>query len=74
MNDQAVWQPQRGDLIEVRDAHDNWLPAAATSGVEGTHRDGRKVHDFPVVWVRVFGTDTPIPWPAEDVRASKEGA
>jgi hypothetical protein len=58
-----------GDSVQVRTYDDQWLPARATSGVEGTHRDGRKVHDFPVVYVTTDGSDgTAVPWPAEDVR------
>lgn len=41
--------------------------AIALSGVEGTHRDGRKIHDFPIVWVRTV-RGSRIPWPREDVR------
>ena len=57
-----------GDPVEVRDMHGAWVPAVARSGVEGTHRDGRKIHDFPVVWVALPGVAEPLPWPAEDVR------
>lgn len=58
-----------GMAVEVREAtHGQWIPAEATSGVEGVWKDGRKVHDFPVVWVEVAGADGPMPWPAEDVR------
>jgi hypothetical protein len=60
-----------GDRVIVRDAFEHHWPATAKSGVEGTHelRDGkyRKIHDFPVVWVHVDGTDNAVPWPAEDV-------
>lgn len=57
-----------GDPIEVRDAHGAWNPAVARSTVEPTHRDGRKIHDFPVVWVALPGVAEPMPWPAEAVR------
>ncbi len=56
-----------GDALMVRDATDEWRAATATSGVEGTHRDGRKVHDFPVVWVSLAGYSGPVPWPVEAV-------
>jgi hypothetical protein len=59
---------QYGDPVEVRDAHGVWHPAVARSGVEPTHRDGRKVHDFPVVWVALPGVAEPMPWPAPAVR------
>lgn len=55
------------DAVQVQDAGGEWLPAEAISEVEPTHIDGRKVHDFPVVWVR-FENGGPIPWPAESVR------
>lgn len=63
----AIVRP--GDVLLVRDVHGGWLPAISASDVEGTHRDGRKIHDFPVVWVDVTGADGPMPWPLEDVRA-----
>lgn len=59
---------EHGDPIEVRDVHGAWLPAVARSGVEPTHRDRMKVHDFPVVWVALPGVPEPLPWPAADVR------
>jgi hypothetical protein len=50
-----------GDELRVRDALDTWIPAlVAERGVEGTHRDGRKIHDFPVVWVGIAGADGPV--------------
>jgi hypothetical protein len=57
-----------GSAIEVRTVGDEWLPAIAMSGVEGTYRDGRKIHDFPVIWVTTDPSDVAVPWPAEDVR------
>jgi len=58
-----------GKAVRVRTADDEWLDAVAASRPEGTHRDGRKVHDFPVVWVRIMGVDQPMPWPLTDVEA-----
>lgn len=57
-----------GDPVEVRDANGNWFPAVARSEVQGTHQDGQRVHDFPVVWVALPGTAGQVPWPATDVR------
>ena len=54
-----------GDLIRVRDAADEWHTARAASSIEPTHRDGRKIHDFPVVWIDLRGQG--IPWPADAV-------
>jgi hypothetical protein len=57
-----------GIAVEVRDVHDRWLSAVAASNVEGTHRNGKKIHDFPVVWVDIAGVGDPVPWPADAVR------
>lgn len=57
-----------GDPIEIRDVHGEWLPAVARGSVEPTHRDGQKIHDFPVLLVELAGWDTVVPWPASDVR------
>ncbi len=57
-----------GDPTEIRTAFDVWRPATAHSDTEPTHRDGKKIHDFPVVWVKVPGRQEALPWPAEDVR------
>jgi hypothetical protein len=69
-------QPPRvvrpGEVLLVRDAFDSWVPAIATSLVEGAWKDGKKIHDFPVVWVDVTGADAPMPWPLEDVRLAVE--
>lgn len=59
---------QPGDPIEARDAYSMWLTGVADSGVEPTHDGHRKIHDFPVIWVRFEGCDR-IPWPAKDVRS-----
>lgn len=59
---------QSGDPIEVRDAHGAWLPAVARSDIEPTYVNGRKLHDFPVIWVAAPGVKKPMPWPADDVR------
>lgn len=61
-----------GDELEVRNCFGNWERAIAESGVESTHRDGKKIHDFPVVWVAVAGADGPMPWPVEDLRSVRE--
>lgn len=58
----------QGMILVVRTASNEWIPARATSSVEGPYRNGRKIHDFPVVWVDVAGADAPLPWPLEDVR------
>lgn len=59
---------KNGDPVEYRDAFDVWHRGTAVSDVEPTHRDGRKVHDFPVIWVTGDGNFDPMPWPVEDVR------
>jgi hypothetical protein len=40
----------------------------AISEVEPTHIDGRKIHDFPVIWVRLAVGGQRLPWPVESVR------
>lgn len=60
-----------GSALRVRDASGDWLDAVAVSVPEGEYVDGRKVHDFPVVWVRVMGVDQTIPWPLTDVEAQR---
>lgn len=55
-----------GDLVRVQTADGTWLPAVAASGVEATHRHGKRIHDFPVIPVFI-GCDGPMPWPAESV-------
>lgn len=57
-----------GDRVRVLDAHGHWHAATADSSVEGT-RDGtgRKIHDFPVIWVIVDGHPDRMPWPQEAV-------
>ena len=66
-----------GVNLLVRDVRKKWLLAVATSGVEGTHKDGVRVHDFPVVWVSVVTLGSgntprrlqePVPWPVKDIR------
>jgi hypothetical protein len=60
---------EAGMAVECRVAlTGEWIPGEATSGVEGAWKDGKKIHDFPVVWVWVHGVDGPMPWPATDVR------
>lgn len=55
-----------GEYVRVRTASDQWLDAVTTSRPEGTHLGARKVHDFPVVWVRIMGVDQQMPWPLAD--------
>lgn len=63
---------KRGDHVEYRDVNDKWHRGVAASAIEGTHENGRKIHDFPVVWV--VGTALRrMPWPAEDVRPAPPG-
>jgi hypothetical protein len=57
-----------GDPLLARNAFDEWVEAVATSAPEGTHRDGKKIHDFPVVWVRFTAKGGSLPWPVEDVK------
>lgn len=63
----------KGDHIEYRDAFDRWHGGIALSGIEPTHIDGQKVHDFPVIWVTGDGVDR-MPWPATDVRLAPPSA
>lgn len=56
-----------GDALRIRDANDEWLDAVAVGTPEGQWVDGCKVHDFPVVKVRVMGVDQDVPWPLSDV-------
>jgi hypothetical protein len=70
----------KGDQVQVRDHAGKWHDAVADSPVEGTRTidygrvpaRSRKIHDFPVVWVRFpkrgEGNRIRIPWPAEHVR------
>jgi hypothetical protein len=64
--DEWIKTVQAGTSVEVRTARGEWLAVPADSSVEGTHRDGRRIHNFPVVWVVVDGHR--IPWPVTDVR------
>lgn len=50
-----------GTDVQVRTAHGDWIAAAPDSRIEGTHPGGRRIHDFPVAWVRVAGAR--LPWP-----------
>lgn len=53
-----------GDRVRAVDAFGHWHPGIAETGVEGTHRGGgRKVHDFPVIWVVLDGYPGQVPWP-----------
>lgn len=61
-----------GDALLVKDAAGNWRPATAASGVEGVWKDGRKVHDFPVVYVLLAAIEESVPWPAEFVVLASE--
>lgn len=62
-----------GDEVMTRCADDTWRSAVAASGLEGTHDINpatgrrRKIHSFPVVWIKRFPDSDPTPWPAEDV-------
>lgn len=75
---------RKGEPVEVRDAWGEWHRAVTVSDVEGTHIGGRKVHDFPVVWVvmlnkrtaeALYRRESPrrIPWPVDAVRAAPPG-
>lgn len=54
-------------VVEVQTADGEWIVAEAVSEVEPMYVDGRKVHDFPVIWVRFAGGGR-MPWPVESVR------
>lgn len=56
-------------IVIVIDAAGNEHVAVARSDIEGTHRDGHKIHDFPIVWIDLAGL---VPWPAEFVRPANE--
>lgn len=62
---------QAGDNVRIQDASGRWHDAVAVTGVEGTHRDGRKIHDFPIIWIEATGYNGQLfraPWPRESVR------
>jgi len=63
-----------GDRVRVIDAFGKWHRAIAQSGVEGTKHGGRKVHDFPVIWVELDGYPGRMPWPRESVQPDHETA
>jgi hypothetical protein len=56
-----------GDAVRIQDADGEWWLATADSPIEPPHRDGRKIHDFPVIWVRHNGGRR-LPWPATHVQ------
>jgi hypothetical protein len=57
----------KGDRVIITDAFGREHHAVALTPVEGTHRDGKKIHDFPVLWITHTGTER-VPWPIESVR------
>lgn len=59
-----------GDQLLIRDALDVWSPAVAASAIEGVWKDGKKIHDFPVVWVDLPGGR--VPWPLDAIRVASE--
>lgn len=63
---------KKNDHVEFRDAYDKWHRGVALTGIEPTHIDGRKVHDFPVIWVMKADLKR-MPWPADDVRHAPPG-
>lgn len=66
------WRPQdvkTGDLLIATTATGEERECLAASGYEGTHHGGnRKVHDFPVIWVRFTTKGDRLPWPVESLR------
>lgn len=73
------WSPQQvqpGDELVATDALGREHPATAVSGYEGTHgghRDGSygRIHDFPIVWIRISGSWERVPWPVESLRPAE---
>lgn len=68
---------QPGDRIIALNARGEWCKGFAVSGVEPTHVRApngtlARVHDFPVIWVRLRRDADPMPWPVEDVRLAPE--
>jgi hypothetical protein len=60
-----------GEQIRIQDANGDWFEATAVTGIEGTHRDGCKIHDFPVIWIEAIGNNGQpfrAPWPREYVQ------
>jgi hypothetical protein len=57
-----------GQAILIRTAYDKWIEAVALGDVEPTHHGRRKIHNFPIVPVKVTTRGPAIPWPAEDVK------
>jgi hypothetical protein len=67
VNDDHTFAP--GQAVLVLDAWGNWLPATTASAVEGTHdKYGKRIHDFPVVWVLTGDDGESVPWPVEAVK------
>ena len=65
-----------GTPVSVLTAFGDWRDAIATSALEPTHMGGKKVHNFPVIWIRLAtqtNEEGPIPWPAESVRLARGG-
>jgi len=62
-----------GDLLLVRNAFGEDIRVRAVSCLEPTHSNGKKIHDFPVVWICRESAwpnppeDTTVPWPADEV-------
>lgn len=68
----SITDVKAGDRVRIQDAEGTWRDAVADSGIEGTHHGGgRKVHDFPVIWVVSIGRDGHahrMPWPVDFVK------
>ena len=54
--------------VQVLTAFGEWRDAVAVTEIEPTHMGGKKVHNFPVIWVEFPDLMGRTPWPAEDVR------
>lgn len=65
-------QIKRDQAVTIVDAFGQEREARTLTGIEGVWEDGRKVHDFPVVWVTTDGENR-LPWPLESVRPRPGG-
>lgn len=63
---------QPGSSLLVHNAMGEWLEAIAVTAPEGTHSHGKRIHDFPIVWVKFTTRGPAFPWPLEDVRLAED--
>lgn len=71
-----AWNPelvQPGASLVATTATGEERECIAASGYEGIYHGSsrRKVHDFPVIWVRFTTKGDRLPWPVESLRPSE---